>query len=50
MVQEGYRPVLGLKFERAEMQRIRWMCGISIKGKTHRRELSLSHLSLEVVD
>ena len=30
------RPLLvdvGLKFERAEMQMIRWMCGISLKVK-----------------
>ena len=25
--------VVGLKFERAEMQMIRWMCGISLKDK-----------------
>ena len=40
------RPLLvdvGLKFERTEMQVIRWMCGISL-------ELSLSQLLLEVVD
>ena len=32
------RPLLvdgGLKFERAEMQMIRWMCGISLKDRTH---------------
>ena len=32
------RPLLvdvGLKFERAEMQMIRWMCGISLKGRTN---------------
>ena len=30
------RPLkLGLKFERAEMQMIRWMCGISMKGRTN---------------
>ena len=30
------RPLLvdvGLTFERAEMQMIRWMCGISMKGQ-----------------
>ena len=30
------RPLLvdvGLKFKRAEMQMIRWMCGISLKDK-----------------
>ena len=43
------RPLLGdvgLKFERAEMQMIRWMCGVSLKD---RRRFSLSQLSLEVV-
>ena len=32
------RPLLvdvGLKFERAEMQMIRWMCGISMKDRTN---------------
>ena len=32
------RPLLvdvGLKFERAEMQMIRWMCGISLKDRTN---------------
>ena len=47
------RPLLvdvGLKFERAEMQMIRWMCGISLKDRRTNEELSLSQLSLEVVD
>ena len=53
------RPLLddvGLKFERAEMQMIRWMCSISLKDRRTnkklrgRLELSLSQLSLEVVD
>ena len=32
------RPLLvdvGLKFERAEMQIIRWMCGITMKDRTN---------------
>ena len=32
----GTMPLLvdvGLKFERADMQMIRWMCGVSMKGK-----------------
>ena len=36
------RPLLvdvGLKFERAEMQMIRWMCGISMKDKRTNAEL-----------
>ena len=36
------RPLLvdvGLKFERAEMQMIRWMCGISLKDKRTNEEL-----------
>ena len=47
---------VGLKFERAEMQMIRWMCGISMKDRRTNEELrrwlelSLSQLSLEVVD
>ena len=51
------RPLLvdvGLKFERAEMQMIRWVCGISMKDRSTNEEvwleLSLSQLSLEVVD
>ena len=29
---------VGLKFERAEMQMIRWMCGVSMKdGKTNEK-------------
>ena len=24
---------VGLKFERAELRMIRWMCGVSMKGK-----------------
>ena len=50
------RPLLvdvGLKFESAEMQMIRWMCGISLKDRRTNKdwlELSLSQLSLEVVD
>ena len=41
----------GLKFEKAEMQMIRWMCGISLKDRRTNEELSqLSQLSLEVVD
>ena len=38
------RPLLvdvGLKFERAEMQMIRWMCGISLKDRRTNEELSL---------
>ena len=34
------RPFLadvGLKFERAEMQMIRWMCGVSLKCRRRRR-------------
>ena len=36
------RPLLvdvGLKFERAEMQMIRWMCGISMKDRKKNEEL-----------
>ena len=36
------RPLLvdvGLKFERAEIQMIRWMCGISLKYRRTREEL-----------
>ena len=36
------RPLLvdvGLKFERAEMQMIRWMCGISLKNRRTNEEL-----------
>ena len=36
------RPLLvdvGLKFERAEMQMIRWMCGISLKDRKTNEEL-----------
>ena len=36
------RPLLvdvRLKFERAEMQMIRWMCGISLKGRRINEEL-----------
>ena len=52
------RPLLidvRLKFERAELQMIKWICGISLKDrrineKLRRLGLSLSHLSLEVVD
>ena len=36
------RPLLvdvGLKFERAEMQKIRWMCGISLKDRRTNEEL-----------
>ena len=36
------RPLLvdvGLKFERAEMQMIRWMCGISLKDRRTNLEL-----------
>ena len=36
------RPLLvdiGLKFERAEMQMIRWMCGISMKDRRRNEEL-----------
>ena len=36
------RPLLvdvGLKFERAEMQMIRWMCGISLKDRMTNEEL-----------
>ena len=49
------RPLLadvGLKFERAEMQIIRWMCDVSRKDRRTSEELiklSLSQLSLEVV-
>ena len=30
---------IGLKFERAEMQMIRWMCGISMKDRRTNEEL-----------
>ena len=30
---------VGLKFERAEMQMIRWMCGITLKDRTTNEEL-----------
>ena len=30
---------VGLKFERAEMQMIRWMCGISLKDRRTNEEL-----------
>ena len=46
---------VGLMFERAVMQMIRWMCGVSLKDRRTREELkkwvgfSLSQLSLEVV-
>ena len=30
---------VGLKFERAEMQMIRWMCGVSIKDRKTSEEL-----------
>ena len=36
------RPLLvdvGLKFERAEMQMIRWMCGISLKNRRTNEKL-----------
>ena len=36
------RPLLadvGLKFERAEMQMIRWMCGVSLKDRRTSEEL-----------
>ena len=36
------RPLLadvGLKFERAEMQMIRWMCGVSMKARRTNEEL-----------
>ena len=45
------RPLLdvGLKFERAEMQMIRWMCGISLKdGRTNeelRRLVGVEHIT-----
>ena len=45
----GYWTDVGLKFERAVMKMIRWMCGDSIKDKRMSEELSLSQLSLEVV-
>ena len=55
----GTRPFLvdvALKFERAEMQMIRCMCGIFMKDRRTSEELrrlvgelSLSQLSLEVV-
>ena len=38
------RPLLadvGLKFERAEMQMIRWMCGVSMKDGMTSKELSM---------
>ena len=50
------RPLLadvGLKFERAEMQIIRWMCGVSLKDRRITEELRKLvgvELSLEVVD
>ena len=30
---------VGLKFERAEMQMIRWMCGVSMKDRRTNEEL-----------
>ena len=36
------RPFLvdvGLKFEKADMQMIRWMCGVSMKDRRTRKEL-----------
>ena len=54
------RPLLadvGITFKRAEMQMIRWMCGVSLKDRETIEELRkligvqrLSQLSLEVVD
>ena len=47
---------VGLKFERAEMQMIRWMCGISLKDRRTNEEfrrlvgVESSQLLLEVVD
>ena len=44
---------VGLKFERAEMQMIRWMCSISMKDKGTNEEFTRLvgvELSLEVVD
>ena len=38
----GLIPLLadvGLKFERAEMQMIRWMCGVSLKDRRTSEEL-----------
>ena len=32
---------VGLKFERAEMQMIRWMCGVSMKDKRTWEELGM---------
>ena len=46
------RPLLvdvGLKFERADMQMVRWMCSVSMKDRRTNEELSLSQLLLEVV-
>ena len=48
------RPLLvdaGFKFERADMQMIRWMCCVSMKDRGTSDELrrSLSQLLLEVV-
>ena len=43
---------VGLKWERAEMQMIRWMCGISMKDMKNWEgwlELSISQLSLDVI-
>ena len=31
--------VVGVKFERAEMQMIRWLCGISLKDRRTNEEL-----------
>ena len=54
------RPLLvdvGLKYERAEMQMIRWMCVISMKERRTNEELKslvgcvpITTVSLEVVD
>ena len=43
-----------LKFERAEMQMIRWMCGISLKDRRTNKELRMlvgvEPITLEVVE
>ena len=53
------RPLLvdvGLKFERAEMQMIKWMCGSSMKDRRTSEELRRlvgayhNYYSIEVVD
>ena len=49
---QDYVCLVGLKFERAELQMIRWMCDFSLKDRTSEEnclELSLSQLLSDVV-